>query len=150
MAAILRKMRFFVRTVSTSLLLLLFLHIVQATEPEPIIKTGDTKGTIDIASFINIIKENPAGILLIDVREAAEFAGGALKTAINIPIDDLEDTIDSLPADKPIVYICATGERSEEAYDITVLLRDDLRVYYLDALLAIDKDGNYKIEPIEP
>lgn len=136
--------------VSIFLLLLLFLQVVQATATEPVIKTGDTKGTIDISSFIKIIEEDPDRILLIDVRDPEEFADGALKTAINIPIDDLEDKIDSLPADKPVVYICSTGERSSEAYDITMLLRDDLRVYYLNALLSIDKAGNYKIEPIEP
>jgi len=150
MTAIVRKGMSSIGFVSAFLFLLLFFHVVQAMETEKIIKTGEKKGTIDIASFMNIIKENPDRILLIDVREPAEFTSGALKTAINIPLDDLEDAIDSLPADKPIVYICATGERSSEAYDITVLLRDDLRVYYLDALFCIDKDGNYKIEPNEP
>jgi rhodanese-related sulfurtransferase len=147
MAAIVRKSRL-PGIVAASLVLLLFLHGVQATEREPVIETGETKGTITIASFIKIIEENSGSILLIDVREPEEYASGTLKTAINIPIDDLEDKIDSLPADKPVVYICSTGERSEEAYDMTVLMRDDLRVYYLYALLSIDKDGSYKIEPI--
>jgi len=150
MAANIRKKRFFVGIVSMFLFLLLLPHVVQTTEQQLVIKPGDKKGTIDIASFTNIIEECPNRILLIDVRAPEEFAGGSLKTAINIPIDDLEDAVDSLPADKPIVYVCATGERSAEAYDITVLLRDDLRVYYLNALLTIDKAGNYKIDPIEP
>lgn len=148
MAAIIRKSRL-LGIVSTSLVLLLFLHGVQATGKEPVIETGETKGTITIASFIKIIEENPGSILLIDVREPGEYASGTLKTAINIPIDDLEDKIDSLPADKPVVYICSTGERSGEAYDMTVLMRDDLRVYYLNAILSIDKSGAYKIEPIK-
>ena len=145
-----RRLKLSQGIVSIFLLLLLFLQGVRAAATEPVIKTGDTKGTVDIASFIKIIEENPESILLIDVRDPEEFAEGALKGAINIPIDDLEDKIDSLPADKPIVYICSTGERSSEAYDITLLLRDDLRVYYLNALLTVDKDGNYKIDPIGP
>ena len=150
MTVIMRRLKLSRGIVSIFLLLLLFLQGVRATAAEPGIKPGDAKGTIDIASFIKIIEEDPESILLVDVRDPEEFAEGALKGAINIPIDDLEDKIDSLPADKPIVYICSTGERSSEAYDITLLLRDDLRVYYLNALLTVDKDGNYKIDPIGP
>jgi len=134
---------------STAILLILFLLPVRAAANGPVVNQGDKEGTISIVSFKKIIDENPESIVLIDVREPEEYAQGRLKTAINIPIDDLEDTIDSFPVDKPVVYICETGERSGEAYDITVLMRDDLRVYYLDAVLTIDKQGTYKIEPIE-
>ena len=134
--------------VSTAILLVLFLITVQAAANGPGVKPGDKKGTISIVSFKKIIDENPESIVLIDVREPEEYEQGSLKTAVNIPIDDLEDTIDSFPVDKPVVYICETGERSGEAYDITVLMRDDLRVYYLDAVLTIDRQGTYKIEPI--
>ena len=135
--------------ISIAILLILFLFTAQATANGPLVNQDNKEGTISIASFKKIIDENPESILLIDVREPEEYEKGRLKTAINIPIDDLEDRIDSFPVDKPVVYICETGERSGEAYDITVLLRDDLRVYYLDAVLTFDKQGNYKIEPIE-
>jgi rhodanese-related sulfurtransferase len=135
--------------VSTAILLILFLFTAQATANGPLVNQDDKEGTISIVSFKKIIDENPESILLIDVREPEEYEKGRLKTAINIPIDDLEDRIDSFPVDKPVVYICETGERSGEAYDITVLLRDDLRVYYLDAEITFDKQGTYKIGPIE-
>ena len=134
--------------VSTAISLVLFLITAQAAANGPVVKPGDREGTISLVSFKKIINERPESILLIDVREPEEYEKGSLKTAVNIPIDDLEDTIDSFPADKPVVYICETGERSGEAYDITVLMRDDLRVYYLDAVLTIDRQGTYKIEPI--
>ena len=134
---------------STAILLALFLLTAQASANGPVVNQCDKEGTISVASFKKIIDENPESILLIDVREPEEYEKGRLKTAINIPIDDLEDRVDSFSADKPVVYICETGERSGEAYDITVLLRDDLRVYYLDAMLTFDKQGTYKIEPIE-
>ena len=134
---------------STAILLILFLLTAHAAANGPVVNQGDKGGAISIVSFKQIIDENPESILLIDVREPEEYEKGRLKTAINIPIDDLEDRIDSFPADKPVVYICETGERSGEAYDITVLLRDDLRVYYLDAVLTFGKQGTYRIEPIE-
>jgi rhodanese-related sulfurtransferase len=134
---------------SIAVLLILFLLVAPSAANGPVVNPGDKEGSISIVSFNKIIHENPESILLIDVREPEEYEKGRLKTAINIPIDDLENRIDSFPVDKPVVYICETGERSGEAYDITVLMRDDLQVYYLDAVLTIDKEGTYKIEPIE-
>ena len=54
------------------------------------VKTGKEEGTIDIASFEKILKENPQSIQLIDVRDKDEFSNGHFETAVNIPVDDLE------------------------------------------------------------
>ena len=92
------------------------------------------------------MKDNPNSILLIDVRDPDEFQAGSFKTAVNMPTDDLEKKIKGLPADKPIVFICATGARSGEAYYMVKDLRPDIKeVYYLEAELTYKKDGSYKI-----
>ncbi len=36
---------------------------------------------------MKIVKNNPASILLIDVRDADEFKAGSFETAVNIPVD---------------------------------------------------------------
>ena len=91
------------------------------------IEAGKEKGTITVASFERIMKENPDALLVVDVRDAKEFAAGNAKGAINIPIGDLEKKIGTLPKDKPIVFICGTGARSGEAYDTAKLLRASCR-----------------------
>ena len=64
------------------------------------VKAGAEEGSIDITTFEKIIKENPQSIMLIDVRDADEYAAGAFKTAVNIPTDELEKKIVTLPADR--------------------------------------------------
>jgi rhodanese-related sulfurtransferase len=110
------------------------------------IKAGEAEGSIDIGTFEKILQENPDSILLIDVRDPDEVAAGAFKTAVNIPSDKLEAEIKSLPSNKPIVFVCATGSRSGEAFYMVQDMRPDLKdVYYLEAEVTYNKDGTYKI-----
>ncbi len=111
------------------------------------VKQGTEEGTIDIVSFEKILKENPNSVYMIDVRSAAEFSTGAFKSAMNLTVDDLEVKINSLPTDKPIVFVCSTGARSGEAYYMVEDLRPELKqVYFLDAEVSYNKDGSYKIK----
>ncbi len=111
------------------------------------VKAGKEEGSIDIATFEKIIKDKPDSIMLIDVRDPDEFATGTFKTAINMPTDELEKKILTLPADKPIVFVCSTGARSGEAYYMVQDIRPELKkVYYLEAELIFEKDGSYEIK----
>ena len=111
------------------------------------VKKGDTEGSIDIPTFLKIIEQNPDHIMLIDVRDADEYARGHFKSAINIPVDDLEKKIKTLPLDKTIVFVCATGARSGESYYMVQDLRPQMKnVYYLEAEVTYKKDGSYKIK----
>jgi len=111
------------------------------------IKKGSEEGTIDIQHFEKTLKDNPGSIHIIDVRSPAEFSTGSFKTATNITVDDLEKKIQSLPSDKPIVFICATGARSGEAYYMVKDKRPALKeVYFLDAEVTFNRDGSYKIK----
>ncbi|MEW5893809.1 MAG: rhodanese-like domain-containing protein [Pseudomonadota bacterium] len=110
------------------------------------VEAGKEKGSISVASFERFLKENPAGLLIVDVRDAKEFAKGSIPGAVNIPINQLEKQIDSLPKDKPTVFICGTGARSGEAYDMVKLLKADLPVYFLDAELKFLGDGKYTLK----
>ncbi len=111
------------------------------------IETGEEEGMITIASFEKIIKQVPGSIHLIDVRDAEEFAAGTFKSARSVTLDDLEGSVGDLPTDKPIVFVCSTGARSGEAYDIVKAERDDLKVYFLNAEVSHGGDGSYEIKP---
>ncbi len=110
------------------------------------IEAGKEKGSMAVASFERIMKESPDSIMLVDVRDAKEFAKGSVKGAVNIPIGQLEKQIDGLPAGKPIVFLCGTGARAGEAYDMVKLLKADLPVYFLDAEIKFLGEGNYSIK----
>jgi rhodanese-related sulfurtransferase len=108
------------------------------------IKAGRQEGSIDIEIFKKLVAENPDSIHLVDVRDKDEFSKGSIKTAVNIPVDELESKINSLPAGKPIVFICGTGARSGESFYMLQDLRPELKnVYYLDAEMTVQKDGTF-------
>ena len=104
---------------------------------------GKEKGTVTVASFEKVWKENPSSIMVVDVRDVKEFAVGTMKGAINLPINDLEKKVDTLPKNKPVVFVCGTGARSGEAYDMVKLLAGDVQAYFIDAEIKFGGDGTY-------
>ncbi len=110
------------------------------------IEAGPKGDTITVASFNKIMAEAPDSIMLIDVRDASEFAKGHIKGAVNIPVGDMMDKAAKLPSDKPVVFVCATGNRSGEAYDIVKMDRKDLKMYFVDATISYRADGSYEIK----
>ncbi len=109
-------------------------------------KGGKEEGSIDIADFERIVKENPESLFLVDVRDADEFAKGSPKTAVNIPVDQLKKRIAELPSDKPVVFICGTGARSGESFYMVQDIRPEMKnVYYVEAGMTFKKDGSFEI-----
>lgn len=54
-------------------------------------------------------------LIVLDVREPAEFAFGHIEGAVSIPLGELEQRADELDLDKEVVVICRTGSRSDFA-----------------------------------
>jgi hydroxyacylglutathione hydrolase len=57
----------------------------------------------------------PAAPLVIDVRQAGEFAAGHVPGSVHIRAGDLQSRVHDLPRDRPIATICASGYRSSIA-----------------------------------
>lgn len=57
------------------------------------------------------------GVVLLDVRTAAEFKEGHIENAVNIDVkqDDFMDKAKALPKDKTIAVYCRSGRRSATA-----------------------------------
>ncbi len=53
----------------------------------------------------------------MDVREADEFARLRAEGAVLLPLSTFLQTWARLPADRPLLFICATGRRSFTAAD---------------------------------
>ena len=74
------------------------------------------------------------GSVLLDVRTRGEYADGTIPTAVNIPVDELRDRFDEIPAGR-IVVTCAAGVRGHTATRIIRQLgHDDV----------VNLDGGYK------
>ncbi len=59
-----------------------------------------------------------SAVTLVDVRTPEEFAAGGVEGAINIPLDSMRQSLDRIPADKPVVVYCAVGLRGYLASNI--------------------------------
>ncbi len=120
-----------------------------ATKPAaaamPAIEAGPDGDTITVASFKEIMARAPDSVTLIDVRDPGEYEAGHMTGVRNIPVEELEDEVADLPADKPLIFVCATGARSSEAYDIVKMTRPEMQVLYLDAEIAFHKDGSFEV-----
>ena len=62
--------------------------------------------------FKTLVKE---GAMIIDVRSPAEFNGGHVKGAVNIPLQALQSSFNKIPKNKVIITCCASGMRSGSA-----------------------------------
>ena len=72
--------------------------------------------------------------LLLDVRDADEFAAGAVSGALNLPLHQLRQRLGELPHERPIWVYCQVGQR---AYYATRILR-------LSGFDAHNLSGGYK------
>lgn len=75
-------------------------------------------GEITGDEFMNIVRNQPKGVIILDVRTRAEAAGGMVPGAKNIPVDELSARLSELPKDKEIITHCRTGLRAEMGYNI--------------------------------
>jgi phage shock protein E len=59
------------------------------------------------------------GATILDVRSKGEYAGGHIKGAINISLNELHQSLSQLKdKNKPIITCCASGMRSASAKSI--------------------------------
>lgn len=69
-----------------------------------------------ISSFDKYVEEyrRTPGSVLLDVRTAAEYDQGHVPGSINIPLDELEYSLEAEPQTRVFVY-CRSGSRSANA-----------------------------------
>ena len=83
---------------------------------EPFIKEAfvldfgiEASAQLDFEAF----KEHPSAYTIVDIRNAAEAKSQlAFEGSINIPLPEINNRLDEIPTDKPIVVHCAGGYRS--------------------------------------
>lgn len=63
-------------------------------------------------SLRNLIKD---GAFLVDVRSPEEFARGSVNTAVNIPLERIQNSLVFLKTKSNVVLFCRSGNRSGQA-----------------------------------
>ena len=62
--------------------------------------------------FAELVKN---GAQIIDVRSKPEFAGGHIRGAVNIPLNEITSKMKKIKKEKPVITCCASGMRSGSA-----------------------------------
>ena len=107
---------------------------------------GKEKGSVTVESFEKVWMQNPGSVMLVDVRDPKEVASGMIKGSVNIPMNELEKKVGTLPTDKTVVFVCGTGARSGEAYDTVKLLGGKVQAAFLDADVKFNADGTFSMK----
>ncbi|MBI5899585.1 MAG: rhodanese-like domain-containing protein [Rhodocyclales bacterium] len=116
-----------------------------AVSPAPtlVLVPGKEKGSVTVESFQALWQASPGSIMLVDVRDPKEVSAGMIKGSVNIPMNELEKKVGTLPTDKPVVFLCGTGARAGEAYDTVKLLGGKVLAWFIDADTKFNADGSY-------
>ncbi|WP_404450561.1 sulfurtransferase TusA family protein [Virgibacillus necropolis] len=75
------------------------------------IKHETTTGLDELQNKIKLEES----LVILDVREPAEFAFGHIPDAVNIPLGVLEERLEEIDKDNEVHVICRTGNRSDLA-----------------------------------
>ncbi|MDP2350901.1 MAG: rhodanese-like domain-containing protein [Chloroflexota bacterium] len=59
-----------------------------------------------------------AGAFMLDVREPDEWAAGHIEGATLIPLGELAARANEVPADRQVVVVCRSGNRSAQGRDV--------------------------------
>lgn len=73
-------------------------------------RSGPGVGTLEATRMIN-----DRNAVVLDVRSQAEFQKGHLPNARNIPAEDVGKRLGEVPSNRPVIVVCASGQRSRGA-----------------------------------
>ncbi|WP_019038768.1 rhodanese-like domain-containing protein [Psychroflexus tropicus] len=77
-------------------------------------------------------KQNPDQYTIIDIRNVSEFEDAKkFDSALNYPLNELRESAEQIPIDKPILVHCAGGYRSAAGSSIIERIKPDAKVYDL-------------------
>lgn len=118
------------------------------------LKLSSDEGSVDGEWLKKLILEDkvPSYIQIVDVLGPEEFKVGHIKGAINIEAGKLsaKELFEKLPKNKTIVFNCAAGGRSIEAWSKLNYEKFDVsEIYYFDANISC-KGNDCKIDVNEP
>lgn len=84
----------------------------------PVIASGAGAGALTANGAVQRINRDKA--VVVDVREADEFAASHIAAAKNLPLGQLEDKLVAAVKNKslPLILVCATGTRANKALAI--------------------------------
>jgi rhodanese-related sulfurtransferase len=73
------------------------------------------KKILGLGPHVNLKEVLQSGATLLDVRTKEEYQAGHIPGSLNIPLQQLESRLSSIPKNKAVITCCASGMRSGSA-----------------------------------
>ncbi|MDG3088310.1 rhodanese-like domain-containing protein [Vibrio hannami] len=102
------------------------------------------KGAVEEVAFVKAAKEGSATI--IDVRNPDEAAKGHIAKSINLPLGELDQHLDKVPKDSPVILHCAAGARAAMAYALLTKNGFTNVKYLNDSFADVVKDNGIELQ----
>lgn len=80
--------------------------------------TPQDRGMPATVSVADAAQRFEGGAFMLDVRTEAEWNQGHVEGAVLIPLDQLSTRVSEVPADRDVLIICRSGNRSGQARDL--------------------------------
>ena len=87
-------------------------HTVGWSRSPEVLVADQAVPEIDIAE---LARRHGEGAYVLDVRQPDEYVAGHVPGAVLVPLNELGDRIDEVPADRPVLVVCKSGGRSAVA-----------------------------------
>jgi phage shock protein E len=134
---------------NTTIARLLGLLVVLATLVAACSSGTDT-ATIELVSLeqaAGVIEDDPAGLVVLDIRTPEEYDTARLADAVNVDFYDTDfaDQLDELDKNDPYVMYCNSGNRSSEAVK-TMKDLGFVEVYEIDGGIVNWFKSGYPVE----
>ncbi|HAK12545.1 MAG TPA: MBL fold metallo-hydrolase, partial [Chitinophagaceae bacterium] len=107
-------------------------------------KEVDTIPTLS-ADALAVIAENSPETFILDARRKSEYDAEHIVDAVNIPLDYINDNMQSVPKDKPVYVHCAGGYRSMIFCSILKARGFDNLIDVQGGFKAIKETGKFRI-----
>jgi rhodanese-related sulfurtransferase len=86
-----------------------------------------------------------SGALVVDVRRPYEWEAGRIAGAEHIEMNDLANSAESVPRDRPVVFVCRSGSRS--ALAAAAFRQAGWDAYNLEGGLYAWVEGGNELDP---
>ncbi|MBM7097851.1 MULTISPECIES: rhodanese-like domain-containing protein [Alteribacter] len=110
------------------------------------VKEIDGVKQVDVNELKDLMNNKPEDMVVIDIREPDEYDSGHIPGVPLLPMHSVPEMIEGFDKDKEYVFICRSGNRSQ---NVALYLKDqgfDRVVNYHGGMLEWDTDVNTGIE----
>ena len=120
------------------LAVLLAAHVAAAEEKLP------PPGALGAKEALSLLHAPGDRLTIVDVRTPEEYARGHVPGAVLIPLGELGARLREIPESNPVLLLCRTGRRAEQAYEILSRARPgNPRIWFLRGVPEYRQDGSF-------